>query len=114
MLFILLATLTDAGLDAAAAEPDMFASACAELEVPGVRLLTRYATLGAYDFVAVAEAKDAESMARLSVELGSKAKVHIESLHAVSAHLMAEPSDESIFAAANRKTGTFPVRRPGK
>ena len=97
MLFILLATLTDAGLDAAVKEPDLFASACADLDVPGVRLLTRYATLGSYDFVAVAEVADAESMAKLSVELGSKAKVHIESLHAVSAHLMAEPSDESVI-----------------
>ena len=67
MLFILLATLTDAGLDAAVDEPDMFAAACAEISVPGVRLLTRYATLGGYDFVAVAEAADAESMARRAV-----------------------------------------------
>ena len=108
MLFILLATLTDAGLDAAASEPDMFASACAELQVPGVRLLTRYATLGAYDFVAVAEAKDAESMARLSVELGSKAKVHIESLHAVSAHLMAEPSDEAVIRVGESEDWDLP------
>ena len=80
MLFILLATLTDAGLDATVSEPDLFASACAELEVPGVRLLARYATLEVYDFVAVAEAK-----------------VHIESLHAVSAHLLAKPSAESVI-----------------
>ncbi len=113
MLFILLATLTDAGLDAAVSEPNMFAAACADLDVPGVRLLTRYATLGAYDFVAVAEAKDAESMARLSVELGSKAKVHIESLHAVSAHLMAEPSDKSIIKVGESADWDIPPAPAG-
>ena len=108
MLSILLGTITDGGLDAAVSEPDLFASACAELKVPGVRLLTRYATLGAYDFVAVTEAKDAESMARLSVELGSKAKVHIESAPAVSAHLLAEPLAESVIRVGESEDWDIP------
>ena len=108
MLSILFGTITDAGLDAAVSGSDLFASACAELEAPPVRLLTRYATLGPYDFVAVAEARNAESKTRLSVELGSKAKVHIEPLHAVSAHLLAEPSAESVIRVGETKGWDIP------
>jgi uncharacterized protein with GYD domain len=92
MLYVLLARITDEGLRRFHANPDLFASACRRVKVDGARLLSRYATLGEYDFVAMAEADDAENMARLSVALGAEGYVHIESMQAVSAHLMAEPT----------------------
>ena len=98
MLYVLLATLTDEGLTAYQNNPDIFSDACREVEAAGARLLARYATLGQYDFVAMAEAADAESMARLSVQLGAEGKVHIESMQAVSAHLMAEPTDAAFIS----------------
>ena len=61
----------------------MFASACAELKVPGVRLLTRYATLGEYDFVSILTAPDNESVARASIELGVRAGAHVTTLPAI-------------------------------
>ena len=98
LLYVLLAKLTDDGLASYQNDPEIFADACRKVEAAGARLLARYATLGQYDFVAMAEADDAESMARLSVQLGAEGKVHIESMQAVSAHLMAEPSDAAFIS----------------
>lgn len=98
MLYVLLARLTDDGLTAYKNDPEIFSDACRKVEATGARLLARYATLGQYDFVAMAEADDAESMARLSVQLGAEGQVHIESMQAVSAHLMAEPSKSAFIS----------------
>ena len=70
-----------------------FTCTTGEVKVPGTRLLARYAVLGQYDFVLVAESDDAEAMARLSIELGARARVGIETLTAISASLLPEPKD---------------------
>ena len=96
MLFFLLANLTDDGLQACVENPDAFAEACDSISVPGARLLTRYATLGQYDFVVLVEADTAQTMSRLSVVLGANAHVHVESMQAITAHLMSEREEELI------------------
>ena len=60
MLFFLLANLTDDGLQACVENPDYFAEACDSIDVPGAKLLARYATLGQYDFVVMVEADTAQ------------------------------------------------------
>ena len=90
MLYILLARLTDDGLQECLENPDAFAEACSSVDVPGTQLLARYATLGQYDFVVLVEADGAQQMSRLSVVLGAKANVHVESMQATSAQLMVE------------------------
>ena len=67
MLFILLAKLTDDGLQACLDNPDAFADACNAVDVPETQILARYATLGQYDFVVLVEADGAQRMSRLSV-----------------------------------------------
>lgn len=47
-------------------------------------ILGQYAVLGRYDFVVMAEAEDNEAVARLSLEIGVKAGLHIETLPATS------------------------------
>ena len=101
MLFILLASLTDDGLQQCAENPDAFADACNSIDVPGAQLLARYATLGQYDFVVLAEADDAQRMARLSVVLGAEAGVHIESMQATTAQLMAERPEGLVRSEAS-------------
>jgi uncharacterized protein with GYD domain len=96
MLFFLLANLTDDGLQACVENPDAFAEACDSINVPGARLLSRYATLGQYDFVVLVEADSAQTMSRLSVVLGANAHVHVESMQAITAHLMSEREEELI------------------
>jgi uncharacterized protein with GYD domain len=43
-----------------------------EVEQFGARVVQQYALLGAYDFITILEAPDAETVARISVELGSR------------------------------------------
>ena len=46
-------------------------------------MVAQYATLGRYDFVNIVEAKDNETIARLSVALGARGTVQIETLTAI-------------------------------
>ena len=102
MLFILLARLTDEGLQEYERNPDTFADAYSSVDVPGTQLLARYATLGQYDFVVMVEADGAQQVSRLSVVLGARAHVHIESMQATGTQLMAERSK---VVAAGEETG---------
>jgi uncharacterized protein with GYD domain len=100
MLFSLLANLTDDGLQACVEHPDSFADACDSVNVPGARLISRYATLGQYDFVVLVEADSARTMSRLSVVLGANAHVHVETMQAITAHLMSEREEQIIMSEA--------------
>src|SRR2546426_12615194 len=54
-----------------------------EIEALGARVVAQYATLGRYDFVNIVEAKDNETIARVSVGLGARGTVQIETLTAI-------------------------------
>ncbi len=54
-----------------------------EIEGLGARVVAQYATLGRYDFVNIVEAKDNETIARISVALGARGTVQIETLTAI-------------------------------
>src|SRR5262245_56200990 len=96
MLYILLARLSDEGQKRMVDNPDLFNSVCSDLNVPGTQLLARYGVLGEYDFVVIAEATDPECIARLSMNLGARAGLHIETLSAISANFLAMPWDDSL------------------
>jgi uncharacterized protein with GYD domain len=103
MLYILLARLTDAGQQRMVQDADTFTNVCNEVSVQGAQLLARYAVLGQYDYVLMAEANDAEVMARLSLELGARAGIHIESLQAVTVGFLAEPWEQTASLASTAK-----------
>jgi uncharacterized protein with GYD domain len=46
-------------------------------------VVTQYATLGEYDFVTVIEAPDEQTMAKISVELGSRGTMTSRTLSAM-------------------------------
>ena len=102
MLFFLLANLTDDGLQECVQNPDAFAEAGDSVTVPGTKLLARYATLGQYDFVVLVEADSARAMSRLSVVLGANAHVHVQSMQAITAHLMAEREKDSVSGTSEK------------
>ena len=66
-----------------------------EVEALGDKILAQYAILGPYDFVTVIEAPDNETVARISVELGSRGTVQIMSLPAI-------PIDEFIAKISSK------------
>ncbi len=93
MLYILLGTLTSEGRQKVADEPEIISQVSGEIDVPGTQLMARYAVLGQYDFVFMAEARDTDSVARLSVELGARGGLQFETLTATSATLLTGPPD---------------------
>ncbi len=95
MLYILLTRLSDDGQKKMLENPDLFNNVCSDLNVPGTQLLARYGVLGEYDFVLIAEAANNESIARLSLSLGARAGLHIETLPAITANFLEMPTREN-------------------
>ena len=54
-----------------------------EIEQLGVTVTAQWAVLGQYDFVNVVEAPDEKTIARVSMELGSRGTAHYETLSAI-------------------------------
>ena len=97
MLYILLGTLTDDGQQQMSTNAELFNEACSSMHIAGVQLLGRYAVLGRFDFVVLADATDHEAIARLSLELGARAKVHFETLPAIGIGHLGERDDDSVI-----------------
>jgi uncharacterized protein with GYD domain len=81
--YILLSRVTDEGAATIKKHPERIKEVNKEIEAFGARVVHQYATLGAYDFVNVVEAPDFKSIARVSVELGARGSVKIETLPAI-------------------------------
>jgi len=81
--YVLLSTLTAEGIKTIKEKPERIREVNKEIEALGVKVLHQYAVLGPYDFVNVVEAPDNETVARISVELGSRGTVRIISMPAI-------------------------------
>src|SRR5437899_3765919 len=81
--YVLLTKVTAAGVKTLQANPRRIKEVNKEIEALGARVIAQYATLGRYDFVNIVEAKDNESIARISVGLGARGTVQIETLTAI-------------------------------
>ena len=81
--FVMLTNLTAEGVRTLKNNPGRVAEVNKEVEQIGARVVAQYATLGQYDFVTIVEAPDEKTMARISLELGSRGTAHYESLPAI-------------------------------
>jgi len=81
--YVLLSTLTDEGRKTIKDRPERIKEVNKEIEAMGARVMHQYAVLGSYDFVSVLEAADNDTVARISVELGSRGTVQIMTLPAI-------------------------------
>ena len=70
--FLMLTNLTAEGVRTLKNHPGRISEVNREVEQMGVKVVSQYATLGQYDFVTVVEAPDEKTMAKVSVELGSR------------------------------------------
>lgn len=86
-----MSTLTDEGWKTIKDKPERIKEVNRELESYGVKVLYQYATLGPYDFVNIVDAPDNKTIARVSIELGSRGTIQIKSMPAI-------PIDEFITA----------------
>jgi uncharacterized protein with GYD domain len=90
-LYVMLTTLTPEGVQTLKNNPARINEVNKEVEQLGATVKAQWAVLGQYDFVNVVEAPDEKTMARVSLELGSRGTARYESLAAI-------PIDEFIAA----------------
>jgi len=84
-VFIMLTKLTSNGVRTIKDNPGRVQEVNREVEQLGVKVLNQWATLGEYDFVSVVEAPDETTMAKVSVELGSRGTSSNETMAAIPA-----------------------------
>jgi uncharacterized protein with GYD domain len=83
--YLMLTNLTAEGLRTLKNNPGRVTEVNKEVEMMGGTVVTQYATLGDYDFVTVIEAPDEQTMAKISVELGSRGTMTSRTLTAMPA-----------------------------
>lgn len=81
--YVMLTTLTPEGTQTVKNNPSRIREVSKELEQLGATVKAQWATLGRYDFINIVEAPDEKTMARVSLELGSRGTAHYESLPAI-------------------------------
>jgi uncharacterized protein with GYD domain len=81
--YIMLSRLSPEGLTTLKRNPSRLNEVNQEVEQFGARVVQQYALLGAYDFITVLDAPDSETVARISVELGSRRTASYETLTAI-------------------------------
>jgi uncharacterized protein with GYD domain len=82
-LYVMLTTLTPEGVQTLKNNPARINEVNREVEQLGASVKAQWAVLGQYDFVNVVEAPDEKTMARVSLELGSRGTARYESLAAI-------------------------------
>jgi uncharacterized protein with GYD domain len=89
--YIMLTALTPEGVQTVKNNPARINEVNKEVESLGATVKAQWAVLGRFDFISVVEAPDEKTMARVSMELGSRGTARYESLAAI-------PIDEFIAA----------------
>lgn len=82
-VYILLSKLTAEGQKTVRENPGRIQEVNKEIEAHGAKVLSQYATLGAYDFVNIVEAADNKTILKVSVEFGARGTVEITTLPAM-------------------------------
>ncbi len=81
--YIMLATLSSDGVQTVKNNPQRIREVNREVEQLGATVKAQWATLGEFDFISVVEAPDEKTMARVSLELGSRGTSKYETLAAI-------------------------------
>jgi len=82
--YIMLTKLTDEGRKTLKQNPNRTKEVNKEIEGMGGKIVAQYAVLGPYDYVNVVEAPDNRTVAKISMELGSRGTMEIMTLPAVN------------------------------
>jgi uncharacterized protein with GYD domain len=81
--YIMLSTLTPEGVQTVKNNPQRIKEVNQEVERLGANVTAQWATLGHVDFISIVEAPDETTMARVSLELGSRGTGRYETLSAI-------------------------------
>ena len=88
-IFVMLTNLTPDGVKTLKSNPNRVSEVNKEVEQIGAKVVAQYATLGQYDFVTIVEAPDSETMAKVSVELGSRGTMTSQTMAAMKSDQLA-------------------------
>ncbi len=83
--YVMLTNLTADGVKTLKNNPARVGEVNKEVEQIGAKVVAQYATLGQYDFVTIVEAPDDKTMAKVSVELGSRGTMTSQTMAAMPA-----------------------------
>ena len=83
-IYLMLTNLTDEGRKTVKEKPERIKEVSKEVEKMGVKVLSQYALLGAYDFVNILEAPDNQTIAKVALELGARGTLQTTTLAALS------------------------------
>ncbi|MBM4330106.1 MAG: GYD domain-containing protein [Deltaproteobacteria bacterium] len=83
-VYLMLTNLTDEGRKTVKEKPERIKEVNKEVEAMGVKVLSQYALLGAYDFVNILEAPDNQTIARVAVALSARGTLQTTTLAALS------------------------------
>jgi uncharacterized protein with GYD domain len=81
--YVILSTLTDEGRKTIKENPKRILEVNKELAKMGIKVKEQFAVLGPYDFVNIVEAKDNETVMKMSLELGSRGSIQLLTLAAI-------------------------------
>ncbi len=81
--FIMLSTLSPEGVQTIKNNPSRIKEVNKEIEALGAKVKAQWATLGRFDFINVIEAPDEATIAKVSLELGSRGTATYETLAAI-------------------------------
>ncbi len=87
--YVMLTNLTADGVKTLKNNPARVGEVNKEVEQIGAKVVAQYATLGRYDFVTIVEAPDDKTMAKVSVELGSRGTMTSQTMAAMPAEELA-------------------------
>jgi uncharacterized protein with GYD domain len=87
--FVMLTNLTPEGVQTLKNNPNRVQEVNKEVEQLGVKVKEQWAVLGPYDFISIVEAPDETTMAKVSVELGSRGTMSSQTLAAIPAEELA-------------------------
>jgi uncharacterized protein with GYD domain len=79
-LYAMLSKLTDDGWKTIRSNPDRIMQVNKEIEEMGGKVVSQFAALGPFDFINIVEAADNLTVANISVQLGSRGTVQIQTI----------------------------------
>jgi uncharacterized protein with GYD domain len=88
--YVMLTNLTSQGVQTLKNNPSRVVEVNKEVEQLGVKVKDQWATLGQYDFITIVEAPDDATMAKVSVELGSRGTMSSQTLAAMPTEELAK------------------------
>jgi uncharacterized protein with GYD domain len=83
--YVMLTNLTPDGVQTLKNNPGRVGEVNKEVEQLGVKVKEQWATLGQFDFITIVEAPDDATMAKVSIELGSRGTMSSQTLAAMPA-----------------------------